>query len=41
MTINIGSWTLEVTRSHLYVKALGWEGLIDFTGQVGSSLNRS
>lgn len=41
MTFTLRNCTLEITRSHLYVKALGWEALLDFTGQVGSSLNRT
>jgi len=48
MTIETHRFTLEITRSHLYWKALvgilgrthGWEGLVDFTGTVGSSVNR-
>lgn len=41
MSLTIGSWSLEVTRSHAFFRALGWEGLWDFTGQVGNSLNRT
>lgn len=41
MTLTIGSWTIELTRTHAYFKAMGWEGLVDFTGQVGSSFNRA
>lgn len=41
MTLTIGSWTIELTRTHAYLKALGWECLVDFTGHVGSSLNRA
>jgi len=40
MTMKIGRWTFEATRTHVYFNALGWEGLWDFGGQVGSSLNR-
>jgi hypothetical protein len=40
MTIETRRFTFEITRSHLYWKALGWEGLVDFTGTVGSSVNR-
>ena len=41
MTLNLGSWTIEITATHAYGKAMGWEWLIDFTGQTGSSLNRT
>ena len=40
MSVTIASWTFELTRSHLFFRAAGWEGLLDFTGQVGSILNR-
>lgn len=41
MKLEVGSWTFEVTRTHAYFKACGWEGLWDFSGTVGSSLNRT
>ncbi len=41
MTLTVGSWTFEITRSHAYFKVFGWEGLWDFTGKVGSSINRA
>ena len=41
MTLNLGSWTIELTATHAYFKVWGWEGLVDFTGSVGHSLNRT
>ena len=40
MTFNLGRWTFELTRSHAYFKAMGYEGLLDFTGQVGNSFDK-
>ena len=40
MTIETRKFTIEATRTHLYFRAFGWEGLLDLTGQLGSSLNR-
>lgn len=41
MTITTRYLTIEVTRSHAYLRCWKVEGLLDFTGQVGSSLNRT
>jgi hypothetical protein len=40
MTIETGRFTVEIRRTHVYLRGFGWEALWDLSGTVGSSCNR-
>lgn len=41
MTIETKLITIEFKRTHLYLRAFGWEALLDIGGGLGSSFNRT
>lgn len=41
MTIETRRFAIEIRRTHVYLKGFGWEALLDLSGTLGSSFNRT